>query len=223
MVRVPCDVGAPISFSCPRAGVCYCSHVTNAVSSSLCSMWPWQKVRDIWGESSCSPGRVPMTCPWVPLGGTAGPCTFGAHWGCGRVRILHRVCLWGCVLPVLALGRCGVLLAAHSSALCSLPCWLSSFWRMGTCPCSPAGPAAPGCPAAPAAGLYLAARGARSPSPARYRMGKPQALSQGTPQALLLALTTFPLCSAVQSLPEPADGDAGQHHAALRPLHQTQR
>lgn len=49
------------------------------------------------------------------------------------------------------------------------------------------------------------------------------ALSQGTPQALLLALTTSPLCSAVQSLPEPADGDAGQHHAALRPLHQTQR
>lgn len=176
-------MGAPISFSCPRAGVCCCSHVTNAVSSSLCSMWPWQKVRDIWGESFFSSGRVPTTCPWVPLGCTAGPCTFGARWGCGRVGILHGAGFWGCVLPVLALGQCGVLLAAHSSAPCSLPCWPSSSWRMGTCPCSPAGPAAPGCPAAPAAGLCLAARGARSPSPARYRTGEPRALllSQGTP------------------------------------------
>lgn len=43
-----------------------------------------------------------------------------------------------------------------------------------------------------------------------------------SPRMLLPALTPLALSSAVQSLPEAADGDAGRHHAALHPLHQTQ-
>lgn len=44
-----------------------------------------------------------------------------------------------------------------------------------------------------------------------------------SPRMFLLALTMLAVSSAVQSLPETADGDAGQHHIALHPLHQTQR
>lgn len=47
--------------------------------------------------------------------------------------------------------------------------------------------------------------------------------SLASPGTFLLALTTLASSAAVQILPDPADGDAGQHHAALRPLHQTQR
>lgn len=164
----------------------------------------------------------------LPLGslrGTASPCTFGARWGCGCVGILHGAGFWGCVLPGLALG--GVWGAACCSQLCSVQSALLAelFLEDGDVSLQSrrsSGPRLPGRPSRRS--LPGSQRSKKSISSQVQDGGAPSpALSQGTPQALLLALTTSPLCSAVQSLPEPADGDAGQHHAALRPLHQTQR
>lgn len=152
-------------------------------SPPLRTVWPWQKVRDTWGEGSCSPGRVLTTSPWVPLGGKQGAELVPAHLGHVGAVAVSGSCTGlasGATCPAGAgsgavWGAACCRNTAHGSAPRSLPCSPSSSWRMGMglCPCSPAGPAAPGCPAAPAAGRCPAARGARSPSPARYRMGEP--------------------------------------------------
>lgn len=125
MVRVPCDVGAPILFSCPRAGVCCCSHAGNAVFSS-----PPHRVALAEGKGHLGGG---LLFTWEgahdfslgslrgQAGGRAGPCTSGACRGCGSIGIVHGAGLWGHVSCWCWLwggvGCC--LLQAHCSWLCS--------------------------------------------------------------------------------------------------------
>lgn len=219
-------MGAPISFSCPRAGVCCCSYVTNAVSSS-----PLLHVALAEGKGH--------------LGGELFFIWEGAHnLPLGSLRVhswsLHiwgTLGLWPCWDPAWGwfLGLCPAGAGSGGGVGC---CLLLTALLPAVCP---AGRALPGgwgrVPAVPQVQRPPAARppqpqvSAWQPEEQEVHLqpgtgrGSPEPCScpRGPPQALLLALTTSPLCSAVQSLPEPADGDAGQHHAALRPLHQTQR
>lgn len=70
-------------FYSPALGLGCAAAPTSVTLSSppLRTVWPWQKVRDTWGEGSCSPGRVLTTSPWVPLGGKQGAQPVPAHLG----------------------------------------------------------------------------------------------------------------------------------------------